>query len=360
VPVSLGSYAPRWLALSACTALLAACDSQPLNEPSATPSTMIEEEPLELKVLDEVHISSNTDAEYFQRAAADVDFGEETVTRATLRVALRSPCFPFEGWAELTIPEGQRWPEPCDAFDRTLSVTLDEELELLRGVTPFGGPLELEADVTNLVNGLPGKHELSLRIDTWSDADGLVSGAKGEWIASASVTLVHGPAPRRVLAVVPLELGAQTEPDSAAVTFSVPRHLGSARIEYRATGHGAVFSPGCAGPGEEFCQRAHQLYLDDELLSELSPWRDDCAELCTITTNQSSLGPSSYCAENPCGDPRSVRASRANWCPGSVTPPFVIESGALLRPGLHSFSRKVPELATGGTWTISAVFFGFE
>ena len=350
----------RRLAASACLALLAACESKPLDEAPDPTANDVQPAPLELQILSRARISSDAEAEDFQKAAAAVDFGEQPVRRATLRVSLQSPCFPFTNWAELGVPQGQRWPEPCDAFDRTLSVTLDDELELLRGVTPFGGPLELEADVTHLVNGLPGQHELALRIDTWSDADGLVSGARGEWIASASLALWPGPAPRTVLIVQPLELGAQTEPDSAEVAFQIPSGLGSARIEYRATGHGGVFAPGCAGPGEEFCRRTHQLHFDDEQIAELTPWRDDCAELCSLTDNDSGYGPSSYCAENPCGDPRSVRAPRANWCPGSATPPYVIESDLLTVPGLHKFSRSVPGLAPGGLWTISAVFFGFE
>jgi len=214
--------------------------------------------------------------------------------------------------------------------------------------------------VTDVVNGLPGKHQLGLRIDTSRDADGLVSGTQGEWIASVDLMLQHGPAPRHVLAVVPLVLAAQTEVDAPAVQFDVPEGAGSARLEYRATGHGAAFAPGCLGPAEEFCRRTHELLLDGELLTELSPWRDDCAELCTLTGNGSGYGPTSYCAENPCGDPASVRAPRANWCPGSMTPPFAIEDARLLTAGPHEFSRSIQQLAAGGTWVVSATYFAFE
>jgi hypothetical protein len=37
---------------------------------------------------------------------------------------------------------------------------------------------------TDLVNGLPGTHQLRLTIDTFSDAEGIVSGSAGEWIGS--------------------------------------------------------------------------------------------------------------------------------------------------------------------------------
>jgi len=325
-------------------------------------------EPLRIPILTSTRISSNESAANFQRALANVDFGEQPVARATLRVTLESPCFPFASWAEPGVPDGQNWPALCDAFDRTLSVTLDEAapaslaapgLELLRAITPFGGPLDVEADVTDVVNGLPGQHQLGVRIDTWSDADGLVSGSNGEWLASAELLLWPGTAPRRVLAVLPLVLEAQTEVEAPATTFEVPTGTGSARIEYRVTGHGGAFAPGCLGPAEEFCQRTHELRLDGELWPELRPWRD-CSDMCTLTSNDSGYGPREYCAQNPCADPNSARAPRANWCPGSSTQPFVLEADALAAPGEHQLTRSILELAPGGTWYVSATYFAFE
>ena len=325
-------------------------------------------EPVQLSVLTRVHISGDEHDEQFQHALADVDFGPEPVARATLRVTLESPCFPFTGWAELGVPDKQNWPAPCDAFDRTLSVTLDEAeppsaaapgVELLRAITPFGGPQQVEADVTDVVNGLPGAHRLGLRIDTWSDADGLVSGSRGEWIASADVLLWPGTPPRRVLAVVPLLLGAQTEAEAEPLTFEVPEGAAGARIDYLVTGHGGAFSPGCFGAAEEFCQRTHDLYLDGELLQELSPWRD-CSDNCTLTRNDSGFGPAQYCAQNPCADPNSARASRANWCPGQKTDPFVLTASELQVAGSHELTRTIQGLAKGGTWTVSATYFAFE
>ena len=324
-------------------------------------------DPATVPILTGVHISSDEGAENFQRALAEVDFGRASVARATLRVTLQSPCFPFEGWAEQGVPTGQRWPAACDAFDRTLSVTLDHDpenagapgFELLRAITPFGGPLQVETDVTDIVNGLPGSHQLGLKIDTWSDADGLVSGSKGEWIASAELLLWRGAAPRQVLAVLPLLLEGQTEPTAAPLTFEVPEGAGSARIEYRATGHGGAFSPGCLGPADEFCKRMHELRLDGELLEELQPWRD-CSDFCSLTVNDAGVGPAQYCAENPCADPNSARAPRANWCPGSQTDAFVLQGPDLIVAGEHELTRSISAIAAGGVWTVSATYFAFE
>lgn len=322
-----------------------------------------------LVVLERERVTSDPDAESFQRVSARVDFGDSEVAKATLRVSIESPCFPFAGWREQGVPDGQRWPERCDAFDRTLSVTLDDPtsagegppgIELLRAVTPFGGPLELSADVTDVVNGLPGEHELRVRIDTWSDADGLVSGSKGEWLVSASVELEAGAAPRRVLSVQSLVLETQSQVDAQPVTFEAPDGASSARLEYRATGHGGVADFQCIGPAEEFCRRTHELRLDGALFAELAPWRNDCDALCTVTENDAGIGPVTYCAENPCGDPRSVRAPRANWCPGSATPPFVLEDPALVAPGEHELTRSVLDLKEGGGWQVSVTYFAFE
>jgi len=378
----------------ALCAIAAGCQSKPLDEALADPGSAGQTgeaaggsaasheagaagasgaadalgEPVQVPILTRVHISSDESAEYFQRALADVDFGELPVARATLRVKLESPCFPFEGWVEQGVPAMQRWPALCDAFDRTLSVTLDSAepatsaelgFELLRAITPFGGPLQVETDVTDVVNGLPGTHQLGLRIDTWSDADGLVSGSKGEWIASAELLLWPGTPPRNVLAVVPLMLEGQTEPDAAPLMFEVPSGVGSARIEYRATGHGAAFALGCIGPAEEFCRRTHELRLDGELLAELQPWRE-CTGYCTLTANDSGQGPRQFCAENPCADPNSARAPRANWCPGSMTDAFVLEAPALVVSGEHELTRNIAELAPSGVWTVSATYFAFE
>lgn len=357
-------------ALVLATAL--GCSSEPLrvteNAAGGSAASMEDDTaPVTLAVLSRVTISSDAEAEHYQLAEGEVDFGSAEVEQATLRVVLESPCFPFEGWGELEIPSGHRWPLLCDAFDRGVSLTLDpgdEEgdppaLELLRAVTPFGGPLQLETDVTDVVNGLPGLHRMRLRIDTWGDAEGQVSGARGEWLASVELVLVPGEAPRRVLEVRPLVYENQTSPDAGELSFVAPDNAGSARLEYRVTGHGGAQDLGCRGPAEEFCQRTHELRLDGELL-ELVPWRSDCAALCTLTANDGALGPAEYCAENPCGAPESVRAPRANWCPGSPTAPLLLEPPALTLPGEHVLGRRIPKLHEGGSWMVSLSYFAFE
>jgi Peptide-N-glycosidase F, C terminal len=324
-------------------------------------------------VLERAVLSSDAGAEYQQLASVGVDFGDEPVARATLRVRLESPCYPFEGWKTQTTSPGHFWPDACDAFDRLFLISLDGDeggvggggepgIELTRAITPFGGPLAFETELTDVVNGLHGEHTLRIEIPTYSDPEGKVSGSKGSWIVSANLLLEPGPAPREVLAVVPLVFTSLTTATPEPFDVEVPEGATSARLEYRATGHGqgAAARPACIGPAEEFCHRSHVLALDGAELGILDPWRTDCRQLCTLTSNDSGNGIEEYCLENPCGAIQSVRASRANWCPGSVTPPFVLENAELGAPGPHELSLSIDELVEGGNWLVSATFFAFR
>lgn len=322
-------------------------------------------------LFDAVHISSDAEAEHFQQATVPVDFGSQPVARATLFVELESPCFPFDKWTRESIPAGHDWPEKCDAFDRSFELSLDDSeaesagrpaLELGRAITPFGGPLSLEFDVTDLVNGASGEHELSVKIGTWPDPAGLVSGAKGEWIVSAWLDRELGTPPRRVLSVIPLAYGSESSTSVAPIAFEVPEGASSGRIDYRVTGHGgATAGANCIGPAEEFCRRTHTLFVDDEVVDEFAPWRSNCASLCTVEHYESSLIPGiDYCVENPCGAIASVRASRANWCPGSLVGSYALDTVALATPGPHEFSWAIDQVAAGGSWLLSATYYAFE
>lgn len=327
-----------------------------------------EENVVEQRVMERVVISSDAAAEHHQRASASVDFGDEAVSSATLYVELESPCFPFDRWSLEDIPEGHNWPSRCDAFDRTLEISLDNPeatgtgtpgLELARAITPFGGPLSLAIDVTDAVNGLPGAHELCVVIPTYGDPDGIVSGEKGEWIVSVTLERRPGTPPRSVLAVQPLAYGSFTEAAPDGTSFEVPEGTASARIDYVTTGHGAGSQFGCRGPAEEFCQRTHALSIDGAEVVRFSPWRSDCDSLCTLEHFESELLSIDYCRENPCGAPESVRAPRANWCPGSRTLPYTVEHSSLLEPGTHEFAWSAGDIADGGSFLVSATFYAF-
>lgn len=317
------------------------------------------------QVFDAIRISSIREDEYFQRATVPVDFGEGPFERVTLSVQLETTCFPFSEWSE--PPEGHRWPADCDAYDRNFEFVLDpatEEgdepgFELVRAITPFGGPMEFDVDVTDLANARPGAHEIQVRITTWSDASGQVSGSAGGWNVTADLELVPGPPPRDVVSAVSVFNG-NLRFDSAVGSFDVdvPDEASTARVDYRVTGHGGVQTGDndCIGGAEEFCQRTHYMTALGVPQPSMVPWRDDCQELCTLTSAGTNF---QYCAENPTGSVQSVRAPRANWCPGDVTPPFSWEIERLAG-GTRPLEFSVEGMAEGGSWRTSATVFFYR
>jgi hypothetical protein len=320
---------------------------------SNSPQTPVKQ-PYTLQAFDAVRIHSHSDEPDFQKATAMVDFHDGPFASATLIVDLASTCYPFQNWT--APPMGQNWPADCDAFDRNFEFALDDKLELMRAITPFGGPEHQEIDITDVANGLPGMHTLTVTIPTYSDGAGMVSGSDGGWNVSAQLVMTPGAAPRKVLAVVPLFYLSQDKATPPPVaSFDVPAAAMAARIEYRATGHGGAMDTtgNCIGPAEEFCKRTHHVLLDGSELQNFVPWRNDCYLNCTMAQYRTLT----YCMENPCGDINSVQASRANWCPGTLTPPITWEP--MLSPGAHSFTYAIDGIVDGGSWRLSATAFLF-
>jgi hypothetical protein len=324
------------------------------SESTGTPPA----EPFEITVLDHVWLSS-VDAS--QSADGDVDLGAGPFASVRLVMELESPCFPFAKWRDDPPPSGENWPASCDAFDRIANVVADpdgEPFELLRTITPFGGPLATEVDLTDWANARPGAHVLRGFVSTWADAAGQVSGSAGGWFMSARVEVEPGTPPRAVLAAIPLHSGDVTARSGAqSIPFELPEGTTSARIDYLVSGHGGGPVDGdCIGPADEFCRREHTLRFDDVELGSFEPWRDDCVELCTIVPDEWQWD---YCAENPCGSIASVQAPRANWCPGSPVAVTPIELAELATPGAHVFEFEIAGIGEGGVWPTSVVAYAY-
>ncbi|HET6585498.1 MAG TPA: peptide-N-glycosidase F-related protein [Nannocystaceae bacterium] len=327
---------------------------------SESDSTGAPADPFTITVFDHTWLSS---FEASQSADADIDFGEGPFASARLVVELESPCFPFSKWREDPPPPGHNWPAACDAFDRIANIVADPDgdapsFELLRTITPFGGPLTTEVDLTDWANGRPGAHVLRGFVSTWTDAAGQVSGAEGGWFLSARIEVEPGPAPRQVLAVLPLFHGdVNAENSAVSIPLELPEGTTSARIDYLVSGHGGgPVGADCIGPADEFCHREHTLHFDDTELGAFEPWRDDCVDLCTIVPDEWQWD---YCAENPCGAIASVQAPRANWCPGSPVAVTPIDLAALATPGAHVFAFEVAGIGEGGVWPTSVIAYAY-
>lgn len=320
--------------------------------------------PYSRDVLSDARIVSDSSKPNFQKATADVKLDGTSFASVKLVVDLTSTCFPFDKWTANPPPSGQNWPADCDAFDRNFETSLVDPanasapgLELIRAITPFGGPLHLEADVTDAFNVIKDqKRTLQVIIPTYSDGAGKVSGSNGGWNVSVKLEVTPGDAPRKVLGLIPLWYGDLKDGGKPQkVSFTMPPGTTSTHLEYRATGHGGAdgSATGCNQPADEFCARTHTVTLDGTTVEAWKPWRNDCKTLCTLTAGGPFGG--DYCKENPCGAPASVRAPRANWCPGSMTPPKAWDP--TLAPGSHDFGFGVDQIS--GQWRISATLYAY-
>lgn len=326
-------------------------------------------------LLDSARIGSDSSKPNFQKATADFQLSGGPFASVNLVVDLTSTCYPFSSWLTDKPPPGQYWPADCDAFDRNFEMALFDPasptapgLELVRAITPFGGPEHIEEDVTDIFNFIGGDaRTLVVTIPSYSDGAGKVSGSNGGWNVSAHLDVVPGTPPRNVLAVQSLLYGSiRASPSGSAgpgapaeYHFTLPPGTTRTTIEYRATGHGGASDTtgDCIGPADEFCKRTHTLTVDGQKLAAMVPWRTNCAKLCTKTINDAGAGPvGQYCLENPCGAIASVQAPRANWCPGSETPPFTYNPQ--LAPGDHTFQFSISTIA--GVWRVSATVYAYS
>jgi hypothetical protein len=325
--------------------------------------------PYTIKPFDRVHISS-TNPPNVRQAEAPIDLHDGPFASVQLVVDLESPCYPFIKWLTDQPPPGQSWPADCDAFDRNFEFSIDNPgpdggppgLELERAITPFGGPLHLMVDVTDVANGLPGPHQLRVVIPTYSDGAGKLTGSNGGWYVTASFNVTPGPPPHHVLGVVPIfygDIGAGTI--VTGIDFQVPPGTQHGRLYYRVTGHGGAAGDSACdyNAAEEFCRREHKLFVDGQPIADVTPWRTDCAAGCTSAFQPLPDGGFYYCQQNPCGDMNSVRASRANWCPGSETPPLGWSPDVLGVSGTHSVNWSVANIALGGTWRTSLTYIAY-
>ncbi len=320
-------------------------------------------------LLDNARIVSDSSQPNFQNASADVKLPNGPFANVNLVVDLTSTCYPFSNWATDKPPAGQYWPADCDAFDRNFEMALFDPtsttapgLELVRAITPFGGPEHIEQDVTDIFNALAGADRtFMITIPTYSDGAGKVSGSAGGWNVSAHLDVTPGTPPRNVLSVQSLVYDTIPAAQSGLVNslpFALPPNTTSTTIEYRVTGHGGENDPSadCIGPAEEFCKRIHTLTLDGTALDTKTPWRPDCFKVCTQVANDAGYGPSGkYCQQNPCGAIGSVNAPRANWCPGSETPPFTYNP--TLAPGDHTFAFSISSIL--GVWRVSTTVYAY-
>lgn len=127
--------------------------------------------------------------------------------------------------------------------------------------------------------------------------------------------------------------------------FELKEAMKNAQLRYITTGHGGWSN------GDEFLPKKNSIFWNGKLVFDLIPWREDCGSYRLynpVSGNfQNGLSSSDY--------------SRSNWCPGTVTNPYLIDLGDL-PAGKHKVQVKIPQGEPEGTsfsaWNISGVLVG--
>ncbi|GAB3426059.1 PNGase F N-terminal domain-containing protein [Niabella aquatica] len=127
--------------------------------------------------------------------------------------------------------------------------------------------------------------------------------------------------------------------------FELKEPVNNAVLRYTTTGHGGW------GNGDEFVPKQNTILLDGKEVWGMVPWREDCGSyrLYNPASGNFSTGLS------------SSDLSRSNWCPGTVTNPYIISLGNL-SAGKHTIQVKIPQGKPEGSsfsaWNVSGVLVG--
>jgi GLPGLI family protein len=147
-----------------------------------------------------------------------------------------------------------------------------------------------------------------------------------------------------------MEMAGQNYPhffdtDTLSVTFEIPEGVNKLKLRYISTGHGGW------GGGDEFNPKPNNIIIDDTIIYQYTPWREDCGR---------------YREWNPVSGNfwnglSSSDLSRSGWCPGTATQPTYIFLDNL-EPGRHIIKVAIPQgQAEGGSfssWSVSGVLIG--
>jgi hypothetical protein len=223
--------------------------------------------------------------------------------RITLRMALTCPA----GGCDLVEKRG------FVGVVRGSLQGVESVTEVVRFISPAGVASSWTADLTNLRPLLTGNVTVRVFVETWVGPGS--SGGAG-YVVDASVEFHGGRPTRRPIAVMPVwdetsfVHGDPGVPGAAAVA---PRQLilpaGTKTVDLRSiiTGHGQGNLDGCGA----FCKKSHRFVVGSTAFDRVI-WRDDCATTATP------------------GQHGAWTDSRAGWCPGSPTLPWVVDVTAAM------------------------------
>lgn len=241
--------------------------------------------------------------------------------------------------------------------------TYKPAIELMRFMTPFGvgffnenkkikelKPVYIpkwekevvwEQDLTHLLALLEDEVYIGVFIDTWSNLG---------YNISVTLDFKESKIPNHIKtppAVVPIINTTKYTSNQhffddfsrkdLRVDFEMKTSYETAKLYYIATGHGGH------AEGDEFTKKENVIRLNDTIIKQFIPWRDDCASYRRFNpTSGVWTEKTTWNGEEIEERIASSDYSRSNWCPGSIVLPEIINLNGLSR-GTHQLEFSIPE-----------------
>ena len=235
-------------------------------------------------------------------------------------------------------------------------------LELLRFITPFGvgyfntqdcceklkpvyiakweDNISWNEDISHLLPILKGEVLVGVYIDTWSD--------KG-WDIDVALEF-SGPTSKNQTRHQTIVSLVNTTPFAAGqngydrfgeaplvTSFDLKEDEDEVFLYYLTTGHGGH------GTGDEFVKKTNIVSLNNQVIAEFIPWRDDCASFRRFNPSSGVWTETTeWKGEEIEERIASSDYSRSGWCPGSKVSPKKISLGNLEK-GRHEVSIFIPD-----------------
>lgn len=236
-----------------------------------------------------------------------------------------------------------------DPWDRAGSIYLEvneqQNIELLKFITGFGGHSVLEQDISFLAPMLKEQVTIKAFVDTWVQK-GWVLDFSLHFIESDTLNESSWNFATLFNSGLTREQVIEARP-SAMV--NIPPSQERIMLTYYVSGH-------CTdGSGaDEFVSKDNVIAIDENEIHRYKPWRDDCF-------NFRDRNPTS----GRWGDVWSSDLDRSGWCPGDIVYPVILDVTDKLNDGPHNFSYWIenirPKDIDGdyGYWRVSSYLTGW-
>jgi len=285
----------------------------------------------------------------------------------------------------------QEFPPVSEELEKMVGIVpaknYDPVIEIMRFMTPFGvgaysdsmkhrKPVYIphwerqvawQQDITHLESELNGEVWIGIWIDTWTKEGYTVSLDLNFTESPYHCAAIHKTHSKSLINTV-YYIGKQTYPDifarkDVSVDFDVPANAKNIRLYYITTGHGGH------SEGDEFVKKENIIYVDNQIVHQFVPWRDDCASfrrfnpgsgvwLVKDTAMHLNWETRTYELKEIEERIASSDYSRSNWCPGTDVLPVVVPLPKLSK-GKHSIRFSIPQAQASeenkqNHWLVSA------